>query len=41
VALGELVGNRYAVRAGLKEGQQIVTVGAQKLRDGSPITEEK
>lgn len=41
VALGELSGNDYAVTAGIEKGTRIVISGVQKLRDGSPISEEK
>ncbi len=38
VVLGNLLGNDYAVRAGLKGGEQVVVSGIQKLRDGAPVT---
>jgi multidrug efflux pump subunit AcrA (membrane-fusion protein) len=37
VVLGSLVGNDYAVRSGLKGGEQVVVSGIQKLRDGAPV----
>jgi RND family efflux transporter MFP subunit len=37
VVLGSLIGNDYAVHAGLKGGEQVVVSGIQKLRDGAPV----
>lgn len=37
VQLGELTDNAYVVTHGLAAGDQIVTTGLQKLRDGAPI----
>ena len=37
VQLGELSDNAYVVTKGLAAGEQIVTSGLQKLRDGAPI----
>jgi len=37
VQLGELSDNAYVVTQGLAAGEQIVTSGLQKLRDGAPI----
>jgi RND family efflux transporter MFP subunit len=37
VVLGSLIGNDYAVRSGLKGGEQVVVSGTQKLRDGAPV----
>ena len=38
VALGDLTGNDYVVRAGLRPGERIVVSGVQKVRDGSPLS---
>ena len=37
VTLGPLVGNNYIVEGGLQTGEEIVTAGIQKLRDGVPV----
>jgi RND family efflux transporter MFP subunit len=37
ITVGDLVGNDYAVQAGLKAGDRIVASGVQKLGDGMPI----
>jgi RND family efflux transporter MFP subunit len=37
VKLGPIVGNSYPVLRGIKEGERVVTSGAQKLADGVPI----
>jgi multidrug efflux pump subunit AcrA (membrane-fusion protein) len=37
VQVGEVVGNEYVVRSGLKAGEQIVVSGIQKIGDGAPI----
>ena len=37
VKLGPIVGNNYPVLGGIKEGERVVTSGAQKLADGAPI----
>jgi RND family efflux transporter MFP subunit len=37
VQLGALVGNDYTVIGGLKEGEQLVVSGVQKIRDGVPV----
>lgn len=38
--LGELGDRSYPVLSGLKAGEQIVTAGVQKLRDGAPVVAE-
>jgi RND family efflux transporter MFP subunit len=38
VVLGAMLGDDYAVRSGLKGGEQVVVSGIQKLRDGAPVT---
>lgn len=40
VAVGDLAGNAYAVKAGLAAGERIVVSGVQKVRDGSPLRPE-
>ena len=37
VTLGPLVGNDYVVLAGLTPGEQLITGGIQKIRDGAPV----
>jgi len=38
VKLGEIQDNKYVVLSGLKDGDQIVSQGIQKLMDGAPVT---
>ena len=40
VEVGELVGNEYVVRSGLKAGDRIITSGIQKLGNGAPVKPE-
>ena len=35
--VGELIGNEYVVRSGLKAGDKIIVSGIQKLGDGAPV----
>jgi len=37
VTLGPLTGNDYLVVDGLKPGEQLITAGIQKIRDGAPV----
>jgi len=37
VQLGPVVGNDYVVLAGLKEGEQLIVSGVQKIGDGMPV----
>ncbi|HEY7292154.1 MAG TPA: efflux RND transporter periplasmic adaptor subunit [Vicinamibacterales bacterium] len=37
IKVGTIVGNDYPVLEGIKEGERVVTSGAQKLADGAPI----
>ncbi|MEX2271081.1 MAG: efflux RND transporter periplasmic adaptor subunit [Vicinamibacterales bacterium] len=37
VQLGALIGNDYVVLSGLKEGEQLIVSGIQKIGDGSPV----
>jgi len=38
VSVGDIVGNDYLVRDGLKEGQQLIVTGLQKIGDGAPVS---
>jgi RND family efflux transporter MFP subunit len=40
VQVGELLGNDYVVRSGLKPGERIIVAGVQKVGDGAPIKAE-
>ena len=40
IEVGELVGNEYVVRSGLKPGDRIITSGIQKLGNGAPVKPE-
>lgn len=37
VTLGDTVGNDYAVKGGLKQGEKVITSGIQFLVDGAPV----
>jgi RND family efflux transporter MFP subunit len=37
VQLGAIVGNDYVVMSGLKEGEQLIVSGVQKIADGMPV----
>jgi multidrug efflux pump subunit AcrA (membrane-fusion protein) len=37
IEVGEVVGNDYVVRNGLKEGEQLIVSGIQKIGDGAPV----
>jgi multidrug efflux pump subunit AcrA (membrane-fusion protein) len=37
VQLGPIVGNDYQVLSGLKEGEQLIVSGIQKIGDGAPV----
>jgi RND family efflux transporter MFP subunit len=37
VEVGEMLGNDYVVRSGLKEGDHLIVSGIQKLGDGAPV----
>ena len=37
VQLGEIIGNEYVVQSGLQPGEQLITGGLQKIRDGAPV----
>jgi multidrug efflux pump subunit AcrA (membrane-fusion protein) len=40
VQVGELLGNDYVVRSGLKPGERVIIAGVQKIGDGAPIKAE-
>ena len=40
IDVGELLGNDYVVRSGLKAGDRVITNGIQKLADGAPVKPE-
>jgi len=40
VELGDLSGDVYEVKSGVKAGERVITSGVQKLRDGAPIAPE-
>ena len=37
VEVGEVLGNDYVVRSGLKAGDKLIVSGIQKLGDGAPV----
>ena len=40
IEVGEMIGNEYVVRSGLKPGDRVVTSGIQKIGNGAPIKPE-
>jgi RND family efflux transporter MFP subunit len=40
VQVGELLGNDYIIRGGLKPGDRVIVAGTQKVGDGAPIKTE-
>jgi RND family efflux transporter MFP subunit len=40
VTVGELIGDSYIVRSGVKEGEKLIVSNIQKLRDGVPVKPE-
>ncbi len=38
VQLGDIIGNDYVVREGLKAGEQLIVAGLQKIGDGAPVS---
>ncbi|MBX7187914.1 MAG: efflux RND transporter periplasmic adaptor subunit [Vicinamibacteria bacterium] len=38
VQLGDIIGNDYVVRDGLKAGEQLIVGGLQKIGDGAPVS---
>jgi RND family efflux transporter MFP subunit len=39
IEVGEMLGNEYVLRSGLKPGDRVITSGIQKLGDGAPVRE--
>ncbi len=39
VQVGEIIGDEYVVRGGLKAGDRVITSGIQKIGDGAPVTQ--
>ncbi len=37
VTLGDTIGNDYAVKGGLKQGEKVIVSGTQFLIDGTPV----
>lgn len=40
IQVGELLGNDYVVRSGLKAGDRLIVSGIQKLGDGAPVQDQ-
>lgn len=40
ILVGEVIGDDYAVRSGLKAGERVIVSGVQKLGDGAPVQPE-
>jgi multidrug efflux pump subunit AcrA (membrane-fusion protein) len=40
VTVGDLVGDNYVVRSGVKEGEKLIVSNIQKLQDGVPVKPE-
>lgn len=40
VTVGDLIGDSYVVRSGVKEGEQVIVSNIQKLQDGFPVKPE-
>jgi RND family efflux transporter MFP subunit len=40
IEVGELIGNEYIVRGGLKAGDRVITSGIQKIGNGAPVKPE-
>jgi RND family efflux transporter MFP subunit len=38
IEVGDIVGNDYIVKTGLKEGDQLIVAGLQKIGDGAPVS---
>jgi RND family efflux transporter MFP subunit len=41
IEVGELIGNEYVLRSGLKAGDRVITSGIQKLGNGAPVRPEE
>ena len=37
-SLGEVIGDDYVVRSGLKPGERVIVSNVQKIGDGAPVT---
>jgi len=37
ITVGEIVGDEYVVRGGLKAGERVIVSNVQKLGDGAPV----
>jgi multidrug efflux pump subunit AcrA (membrane-fusion protein) len=37
VTVGDTIGNDYAIKSGLKQGEKVIISGIQFLNDGTPI----
>lgn len=40
IEVGEMIGNEYAVRSGVKAGDRVITSGIQKIGNGAPVRPE-
>jgi RND family efflux transporter MFP subunit len=40
VTVGDLIGDSYVVRSGIKEGEKVIVSNIQKLQDGAPVKPE-
>jgi RND family efflux transporter MFP subunit len=40
IEVGEMIGNDYVVRSGLKAGETLIVSGIQKIGDGAPVKAE-
>ena len=40
IEVGEMIGNEYLVRSGLKPGDRVITSGIQKIGNGAPVRPE-
>jgi len=39
--VGELLGNDYVVKGGIKAGDRLIVSGIQKIGDGAPVQAEQ
>jgi multidrug efflux pump subunit AcrA (membrane-fusion protein) len=37
IAVGDLIGDSYVVRSGVKEGERVIVSNIQKIADGAPV----
>ena len=40
MTVGDLIGDSYIVRSGIKEGEKVIVSNLQKLADGVPVKPE-